>query len=412
MGTITSKDNHLMPHNNGNKRIMPSLRSQLSHKGKSASLSTEEESDITQGQHSVSPARQPSWKKSIRITKNDDTSSITYSSSEENEEDISRRTSLASVEVKKRIQQYEVASLSLSDTNSESKSIPKETLFLDDKFWKGPVKPFITYNKNDEREYERQLREHYVLKHIFKGNIHVPVPRDIPIIILDSDCGAGFWTLDMALEYPNAKVIGLEAFNERNGSKNPVIGAPNIVYKLGDLTSHLQLPANSVDIIHQRDAGTIIPQGAWSALLRELKRIAKPGGYIQLVEYNYVLGDAGPVLTLVNEWYENAAKAFGVDPSEVKRLKKFLIEAGFEEVNERIVKIPIGEWHKDKVQKENGFLYKQLLRSFFKSIKSWWVTELRVSEQEFDKVVNAALEEFDEQQSYTEWVIYTARKPI
>lgn len=60
------------------------------------------------------------------------------------------------------------------------------------------------------------------------------------------------------------------------------------------------------------------------------------------------MGDAGPVLTLVNEWYENAAKAFGVDPSEVKRLKKFLIEAGFEEVNERIVKIPIGEWHKDK----------------------------------------------------------------
>lgn len=142
------------------------------------------------------------------------------------------------------------------------------------------------------------------MKHIFKGNIHVPVPRDIPIIILDSDCGAGFWTLDMALEYPNAKVIGLEAFNERNGSKNPVIGAPNIVYKLGDLTSHLQLPANSVDIIHQRDAGTIIPQGAWSALLRELKRIAKPGGYIQLVEYSKVLMYKVKLSVILTDMYQ------------------------------------------------------------------------------------------------------------
>ena len=63
---------------------------------------------------------------------------------------------------------------------------------------------------------------------------------------------------------------------------------------------------------------------------------------------DYVLGDAGPVLTLVNEWYENAAMAFGADPSEVKRLKKLLVGVGFKDVNERIVRIPIGEWHEDK----------------------------------------------------------------
>jgi hypothetical protein len=64
------------------------------------------------------------------------------------------------------------------------------------------------------------------------------------------------------------------------------------------------------------------------------------------------------------------------------------------------------------VQKENGFLYKQVIRVLFKSMKTWWISELDVSEEEYDKVVCAALDEFDDQQSSIEWIIYTARNPL
>lgn len=44
-------------------------------------------------------------------------------------------------------------------------------------------------------------------------------------------------------------------------------------------------------------------------------------------------------------------------------------------------------------------------------MKPWWISELGVSEQEYDKVVIAAMDEFDEQCCSIDWVIYTARKP-
>lgn len=132
--------------------------------------------------------------------------------------------------------------------------------------------------------------------------------------------------------------------------------------------------------------------------------------YIIILDFN--LSDPGPVLSLVNEWYKIASDSVGVSPSEVKQLKNFLVKAGFQDVKERTINIPIGEWHEDEIQKENGFLYKQVIRVLFKSMKTWWISELDVSEEEYDKVVCAALDEFDDQQSSIEWIIYTARNPL
>lgn len=68
--------------------------------------------------------------------------------------------------------------------------------------------------------------------------------------------------------------------------------------------------------------------------------------YIIILDFN--LSDPGPVLSLVNEWYKIASDSVGVSPSEVKQLKNFLVKAGFQDVKERTINIPIGEWHEDE----------------------------------------------------------------
>ncbi|CAO3671393.1 hypothetical protein G6F70_005911 [Rhizopus microsporus] len=360
------------------------------------------------------PIRRSSWRKST-VTTNDNLSAASLAScfDEDNNEVISSpRTSIASDDLldDKRKKKKKLPGLA-SDIVLDSTRFTQNSL-LDDKFWKTPIKSYVAYNKNDEKEYDRQLRQHYVLKHILHGNIHVPVSRDKSIIILDSACGAGFWTLDMALEYPNATIIGLDTFPDRSETISTLIGAPNVVYKYGDLTTRLQLPDNSIDVIFQRDTSTVLPHDCWPSLMSELKRIAKPGAYIEFMEYNFDVRNPGPVLELVNEWYKIASSSVGVHPSEVKRLKDFMIKAGFVDVQEKIIKIPIGEWPEDEAQRENGFLYKQVIKALFKSMKAWWVSELNVLENEYDKVTYAALNEFDEQKCSIEWVIYTARKPI
>ncbi|KAI9279321.1 S-adenosyl-L-methionine-dependent methyltransferase [Sporodiniella umbellata] len=381
MGATTSKDERIY------RSKLPSLRSQLSHKSKLG------EGDSTCLDH-PNLSRQSSWRKSL-LTPNDTASSVSFANSEEY-----TPSALSEESRPKRV----------SSSVLESRNISLDNLLRNDTLWKEPRKSFAAYKK-DDKEYERQLRQHYVLKHILGGNIHVPVSKDSPIIILESACGAGVWTLDMALEYPQAKIIGLEAFHERSESKNPMIGAPNIVYKLGDLASHLQLPADSVDVIYQRDASLIIPEGSWPAILSELKRVAKPGAYIELVECKYALGNPGPILTLINSWYENAARTFGVNPEEVSLIKDLLIQVGFVDVKEELKIVPLGEWHQDKAEKENGFLFKQVVKSFYDSKRSWWVSELKLSGSEYDKLTSAALNEMDSERSFAEYVIFTARKP-
>lgn len=97
----------------------------------------------------------------------------------------------------------------------------------------------------------------------------------------------------MAQTYPNAKVIGLDAFpaddKRMKGYSNATISAPNIVYKYGDLTTPLTLPDDYIDVLYQRDTTSIIPHERWPFLFKELMRVMKPGGYIELVEYSMYL---------------------------------------------------------------------------------------------------------------------------
>ncbi|KAI8977525.1 S-adenosyl-L-methionine-dependent methyltransferase, partial [Mycotypha africana] len=265
-------------------------------------------------------------------------------------------------------------------------------------------------------------QQHYVLKYVLGGNLHVPVPSD-HFTLLDSACGVGIWTLDMAQAFPHATIIGLDTFPYTSADDTSshlqtatihtaALNAPNIVYKNGDLFSRLSLPANYLDIIFQRDTTAIIPQERWTFLLYEYFRILKPGGSIELVEYDFDIRDPGPVLALVNEWYQIAASSVGVDPNQAKKLKDELISAGFDNVQAQVVSIPIGEWSEDKEEREKGFLYKQVIRALFKSMRPWWILELGVSEEEYDRIINAAMIEFEEQCCYIDWIIYTANKPI
>lgn len=111
----------------------------------------------------------------------------------------------------------------------------------------------------------------------------MPIPSDKPVTILNAACGAGFWTLDMAYTFPQAQVMGFDAFDAK---KIQVNTAPNIVYKDGDITKHMSLPDNCMDLIFQRDTSYMMPHERWPLHVAELFRIVKPGGYIELVEYS------------------------------------------------------------------------------------------------------------------------------
>ncbi|CDH56632.1 methyltransferase type 11 [Lichtheimia corymbifera JMRC:FSU:9682] len=267
------------------------------------------------------------------------------------------------------------------------------------------------YEYGEEKEYNRQLRQHYVLKRVFGGNAHVSLDgvRDV----LECACGTGLWAFEMAqVLAPQSRIIGIDLVpptNERSGLPTQSIPA-NVTYKRGDILAPLDFADQQFDYIYQRDVAHVVPKKHWPSLIREFHRVLRAGGKLELVEYDMLFKNPGPVLALVNEWYKLAAATIGVDPNYADSLGGYLKEAGFEDIDIQVYDIPIGEWPSNPVQRQYGFLYKEQMKSLFKSMKRWWLSELQVSEVEYDRVCLAALDEFEDYRCIAKWKIITAKK--
>jgi hypothetical protein len=60
---------------------------------------------------------------------------------------------------------------------------------------------------------------------------------------------------------------------------------------------------------------------------------------------------------LLNEWWENVSKGlavFGRDLMAVLKTEQHLRDVGFVNIEEKVVKIPIGQWPKDRKLKTVG----------------------------------------------------------
>lgn len=92
----------------------------------------------------------------------------------------------------------------------------------------------------------------------------------------------------------------------------------------------------------------------------------KPGGWIEMQELYFVLDsddDSIPESHAFSKWLEYVRKGletFGVDLLNPAKSPERLKDAGFENVTERIFKVPIGTWPKNQTLSKVG-LYGQAM---------------------------------------------------
>jgi hypothetical protein len=93
-------------------------------------------------------------------------------------------------------------------------------------------------------------------------------------------------------------------------------------------------------------------------------RALKPGGWIELQEFRFVLNcDDGTMppdygYGLFIDRCREGFETFGVDVLLMEKNKELLINSGFVNVQEKVYKVPIGVWPKDPSMKRVG-LYKR-----------------------------------------------------
>ncbi|KAG1194817.1 hypothetical protein G6F70_008715 [Rhizopus microsporus] len=142
-------------------------------------------------------------------------------------------------------------------------------------------------------EVDRNHQQHWVLRHIFQCNFHAPVHKQLEngIQVLDSGCGPATWTLEMGDAYPNSKFIGIDVsalFPEN-------IKPPNVEFITGNIAKNIPFDDNTFDYIHQRLVILGLTEKDWQNNLKELYRILKPGGYLELAEPVMDMTDTGPL---------------------------------------------------------------------------------------------------------------------
>ncbi|KAL1969678.1 hypothetical protein VTN77DRAFT_8231 [Rasamsonia byssochlamydoides] len=103
--------------------------------------------------------------------------------------------------------------------------------------------------------------------------------------------------------------------------------------------------------------------GDWDRLLARIHAHLKPGGWVELQEYECsVWSDDGTHqrVEAFQDWAQkvnDASVQFGKSVNAAERLPQKLRDAGFVDVTDDVYKCPIGSWPKDPRLKQIGRIY-------------------------------------------------------
>jgi SAM-dependent methyltransferase len=187
-------------------------------------------------------------------------------------------------------------------------------------------------------EIDRLDVQHYALRETLLANHLSPVADSA--LILDVGCGTGQWGYDMCGEFPAARVVGLDLVPGKQGQ-------PARYHAVrGNVLHGLPFADGQFDLVHQRLLVTGIPFSAWPALVRELVRVARPGGWVELIEIPFEGGQAGPAAARLVGLTCELLGSLGLDTSDevYRSLDRYLLDAGLVDVRRHEVRVPIGSW--------------------------------------------------------------------
>ncbi|KAG9287041.1 hypothetical protein G9A89_023005 [Geosiphon pyriformis] len=165
---------------------------------------------------------------------------------------------------------------------------------------------------------------HFISKALWQGNFHGPIEGRLiagNAKVLDSCCGGGSWTIDMASTYPFSEFAGIDIV--------PVIPKDSIPLNASflqmDLFDGLQFPNGHFDFVHQRYMASAFTRFQFSEkIIPELLRITKSGGILEFVEMDLEWKSPGPLLRYMANTCSQFLTRRGIDLNPGFRLAEAL----------------------------------------------------------------------------------------
>jgi SAM-dependent methyltransferase len=252
-----------------------------------------------------------------------------------------------------------------------------------------------------EGEVDRLDLQHYALLEAIGSNYLAPIDR--PGMVLDAGAGTGQWGFDLCDQFSDTHVVGLDVVPGKPGRP------PGYHALLANLLHDLPFLDHRFDFVHQRLLFAGVPVGAWPALVRELVRVTRPGGWIELVEAPPLEFDrVGPVMERFRRLAGAAAARVGIDATSdaYRSLDAWLRAAGGELVTRREIALPVGEWG-GRV----GSLMATDFRLVFSSLGHLFAAAGDLEPEEVTDLTRRLQQEFEDLQVSTSIAVVYGRKP-
>ncbi|TMC10880.1 MAG: methyltransferase domain-containing protein [Chloroflexi bacterium] len=251
-----------------------------------------------------------------------------------------------------------------------------------------------------ESEIDRLDVQHYALREALRGNYVAPIRS--PARVLDVGCGTGQWAYDMCAEFPAALVIGYDLEPSKPG------GTANYHFVKGNVLHGLPFADGRFDLVHQRLLlASGVPAGSWPAVMRDLVRVTRAGGWLELVEAAPRTDSPGPATEELWRLVRQIGRGLGLDTEAtiIDSLADDLDRAGLEEVQGQSVSIPVGEWGG-----QAGSLLASGVRAGMMRLSDTFEARLSVPRQRSYELITAMDNEWDEYRSSARFAIAYGRK--
>ncbi|KAI9254606.1 S-adenosyl-L-methionine-dependent methyltransferase [Phascolomyces articulosus] len=196
----------------------------------------------------------------------------------------------------------------------------------------------------DEMENDRLYMQHYALKLAFGANFDSPIEEELEqgITVLDSGCGPGTWTLDMAQQYPQSKFYGLDISSVFPTEIKP----SNTEFQLHNITEPAPFPENTFDYVHQRLLVMGLRNEEWKKVISNYLQVLKSNGYFEFTECTTDLVNGGPKMTLLMDCMKTIATMKDLHIEVYRDFASYFEEAGAINVRSRQLIAPFNHTNK------------------------------------------------------------------
>lgn len=131
--------------------------------------------------------------------------------------------------------------------------------------------------------------QHYFFLHQMKGALlPAPVILSGNEVLLDFPSGSGSWCIDVSQRYPGTQVWGVDtnqALLDLASENAAQRSSSNIQFRHVEDPRAFPFADATFDVIHLQQCTDLLSLRQWPRLLAEMDRLLKPGGWLNLVDF-------------------------------------------------------------------------------------------------------------------------------